>query len=180
MPEIEIRAAQPGDYPALQALDHSYHSNYVWQMERNFDPDRLSIAFRQTRLPRQVRVEYGRTPRRLNDEWQREPGIVLKALLNEEIVGYIRLKEYGMPFTVWATDLAVRPDVRRKGIGSGLVLAAQGWADQHGYRKVMLEMQAKNDPAVCMAEKLGYEFCGYQDQYYANQDIALFYICFLR
>jgi hypothetical protein len=31
-----------------------------------------------------------------------------------------------------------------------------------------------------MALKIGYEFGGYQDQYYTNQDTALFFNRFLR
>ena len=37
------------------------------------------------------------------------------------------------------------------------------------------EMQSKNYPGISMANKLGYEFCGYSDRYYTNQDIALFF-----
>jgi hypothetical protein len=41
-------------------------------------------------------------------------------------------------------------------------------------------MQSKNYPAVHMAMKLGYEFSGYQDHFYANGDIALFFTRYLR
>jgi hypothetical protein len=34
-------------------------------------------------------------------------------------------------------------------------------------------MQSKNYPAMMLAQKHGYEFCGYNDRYYPNQDIAL-------
>jgi ribosomal protein S18 acetylase RimI-like enzyme len=45
---------------------------------------------------------------------------------------------------------------------------------------MILEMQSKNIPAVHLAMRLGYEFCGYNDHYYSNQDIALFFAQFLR
>jgi hypothetical protein len=38
-----------------------------------------------------------------------------------------------------------------------------------------MEMTTKNNPAICMARKLGYEFCGYNDHYYETQDIALYF-----
>jgi ribosomal protein S18 acetylase RimI-like enzyme len=76
--------------------------------------------------------------------------------------------------------MVVRPDTRRKGIASGLVLAAQEWAAERRCRRILLEMQSKNFPAICLAIKLGYEFCGYQDQYFANQDTALFFTRFMR
>jgi RimJ/RimL family protein N-acetyltransferase len=36
-------------------------------------------------------------------------------------------------------------------------------------------LQSKNLPAIRLAQKFGYEFCGYNDQYYINQDVALFF-----
>jgi RimJ/RimL family protein N-acetyltransferase len=43
-----------------------------------------------------------------------------------------------------------------------------------------MEMHSKNMAAVRLAMKMGFEFCGYNDQYYANQDIALFFSALLR
>ena len=39
MPEIQIRPASEGDIPALAALDHSYSSDFVWQMEIDAQED---------------------------------------------------------------------------------------------------------------------------------------------
>jgi ribosomal protein S18 acetylase RimI-like enzyme len=64
---------------------------------------------------------------------------------------------------------------RRQGIASALVLAAQSWAVQRKDGRVLLEMSSKNNPAIRLAQKLGFEFCGYNDQYYESQDIALFF-----
>jgi RimJ/RimL family protein N-acetyltransferase len=36
-------------------------------------------------------------------------------------------------------------------------------------------MSSKNNSAIRLAQKLGFEFCGYNDQYYENKDIALFF-----
>jgi len=44
----------------------------------------------------------------------------------------------------------------------------------------LLEMSSKNNPAIRFAQKLGYEFCGYNDQYYETQDIALFFGRYIR
>jgi ribosomal protein S18 acetylase RimI-like enzyme len=65
--------------------------------------------------------------------------------------------------------------VRRQGIGTGLLLAGMEWTKQHGLDRLVIEMQPKNYPALCMAQKLGFGFCGYQDPYYTNHDIALFF-----
>ena len=49
------------------------------------------------------------------------------------------------------------------------------WMEQHNKGQLVLEMQSKNYPAICLAIKLGFEFCGYNDRYYQNQDIVLFF-----
>jgi ribosomal protein S18 acetylase RimI-like enzyme len=95
-------------------------------------------------------------------------------------VGYISLNQNTNLKTTWATDLAVRRRHRRQGIGSALVIAGQDWALQNKSRRLVLEMQPKNHPAIQLARKLGYELCGYNDHYFTNQDIALFFSKWLR
>jgi ribosomal protein S18 acetylase RimI-like enzyme len=80
----------------------------------------------------------------------------------------------------WVTDLAVGANMRRRGVGSALLAAAQTWAGERGMRRLMLEMQAKNLPAIRMAQKHGFEFCGYNDHYYLTQDVALFFVRALK
>lgn len=179
MPEIEIRPAIASDIPHIMAMDHNFSSEYVWQMEYQEDERRTSVHFREVRLPRSVRVEYPRQVNTLADEWTTRSGILI-ALMESETVGYIGLMLEKAPVTTWATDLAVLPRHRRQGIGSALVLAAGEWALQHDTRRLVLEMQPKNYPAIKMAQKLGFEFCGYNDRYYANHDISLFFSRALR
>ena len=179
MPEIEIRPAVLADFTRLVSLEHSYKTPYVWQMDRASEEGSVIINFREIRLPRPVRVEYPHSPEKLVENWK-SLSEMLVALMAGGQVGYIALKEQSVPNALWVTDLVVGENNRRKGIGSALVLAAQAWAAQHGMRRIIIEMQSKNYPAIKLALKLGYEFCGYNDHYYANQDIALFFAGFLR
>jgi len=179
MPEIAIRLATAADIPHLIELDHSYVSDYVWQMEVQQDEELVNVTFRQIRLPRSARVEYPRSPRLLEQDWQ-DRSAVLVALLAEQPVGYISLMQHTAPLATWTTDLVVMRRLRRQGIGTALLLAAQEWAKTHGSSRLVLEMQPKNYPAICLAQKLGFDFCGYSDRYYSNQDIALFFARPLR
>jgi GNAT superfamily N-acetyltransferase len=176
MPEIEIRPAIASDIPLLAALDHSYTSDYVWQMDIQQEEGQvgLSVSFRQMRLPRSARVDYPRDPQTLLEDWSRRPGL-LAAILEGEPVGYVSLATHVAPLTSWATDLIVVRRLRHHGIGSALLLAAQEWARLHDSLRLVIEMQPKNYPAICLAQKLGFDFCGYNDRYYANHDIALFF-----
>ena len=179
MPEIEIRPAIATDIPTLMAIDHTYSSDYVWQMEIQTEEKSIGVNLREIRLPRSVRVEYPRPTHSLADDWTRRSGLLV-AVLDSEVVGYISLMLDIAPITTWVTDLAVIRRVRRQGIGSALVLAAQEWGEQHNTRRIVLELQPKNHSAILMAQKLGFTFCGYNDRFYANHDIGLFFAKSLR
>jgi len=77
--------------------------------------------------------------------------------------------------TAWVDNLAVATAYRRQGIGTALLNKAGEWARQRGLRRLMLEIQTKNHPAICFCQKNGFAFCGFNDRYYTNQDIALFF-----
>ena len=172
MPQIEIRPAKSDDIQALINLEHSYVSGYVWQMEHQRDEHKISVVFRQVKLPRSVQVMYPRGFQALANDWSKRDG-VLVASMDAEIVGYACLMNNIAPKTTWVTDLVVRRRLRRQGIGTALVLASQDWAMQKQNRRIILEMQPKNHPAISMAQKMGFNLCGYNDHYYINQDIAL-------
>jgi ribosomal protein S18 acetylase RimI-like enzyme len=179
MPEIEVRPAIATDLPYLMAIDHRYRTEYVWQMDLQMDPTEINLKFRKTRLPRAVRHDYPRDPDRLADEWTHRSGMLV-ALHDGKPMGYISMMVGVIPDTALATDLAVVNHLRRQGVGTALILAAQDWAEHHSCKNLWIEMQSKNYPAICLAQKLGYEFCGYSDRYYPNQDIALFFTKALR
>jgi ribosomal protein S18 acetylase RimI-like enzyme len=179
MPEIQIRPAKSDDIPVLMSLEHNYASDYVWQMDIQRDEFQTSVVFRQAKLPRSVQVMYPRNPKSLADEWTKRDGILVASTAGE-IVGYSCLMQNMAPRTTWITDLVVARRLRRQGIGTALILASQEWALQKKSRRTILEMQPKNYPAICMAQKIGFELCGYNDHYYANHDIALFFSKWLR
>jgi ribosomal protein S18 acetylase RimI-like enzyme len=173
MPEIEIRPAVLQDFGQLLNLDHSYQTSYVWQMDRTLEEGQISLLFREIRLPRNVRVEYPHSPKFLTQTLPQ--ATLLVATLDSLPVGYVSVVEHLAPNSSWVTDLVVDEKSRRKGIGTALLMAAQEWTTQKNLKRIILEMQSKNYPAIRFALKLGYEFCGYNDHYYSNRDIALFF-----
>ena len=180
MPQIEIRPVTDEDIPVLLEIEHDYTSEHVWQMEiQQAEEGQIGVRFRQVRLPRPVKVEYPRPVKALRDEWTKRSGILV-AVHAGEVIGYIGLMLDMAPQTTWVTDLVVSRRMRRKGIGSALVLAGMAWAIQRDCARVILEMQPKNYPAICLVKKLGFEFCGYNDLYYQNHDLALFFSKFVR
>jgi GNAT superfamily N-acetyltransferase len=196
MAEIEVRAAIAEDIPILVNLDHSYISAYVWQMVTSHSSNGTSrmqpseesavgelsqsITFREVRYPRPARVQYPHSPKVLLQDWQNRSGLLV-ALFKNEPIGYVSLALNRAPNTTWVTDLVVRQRLRRKGIGRTLILAthdwaqAQDWAANQKYHRLVMEMQTKNYPAISLAQKMGFDFCGYIDRYYPNGDIGLFF-----
>jgi ribosomal protein S18 acetylase RimI-like enzyme len=174
MPENQIRPTVASDLARLMGFDHSITSESVWQLELRRDGAQVTAMFREVRLPRSILVVYPRNPFALADDWTRR-SMICTALIDQDIVGYISLLERGIDSTVCVTDLVVNAANRRQGVGNALLTAAQDWAAARSHRRIILEMQSKNLPAIRFSQKNGYEFCGYNDHYYLTQDVALFF-----
>jgi len=174
MMDIEIRPTIAPDLPRLMGMDHSTTTDYVWQMEFHREGNQVQAIFREVRLPRPITVMYPNSPYVLADEWTHK-SLMLTALRGKDPIGYLCLREEGSAALAWITDLVVLREARRQGVGSALLTAAQVWASGRGDRRLMLEMQSKNVPAIRLAQKHGFEFCGYNDHYYLTQDVALFF-----
>lgn len=179
MPKIEIRPAVSADIVELISFDHSCRTNYVWQMDRSTTDGQIIVSFREIRLPRPMQVSYPRQAELLESEWQQAPGLMV-SIHNEKHVGYIRLIEVVEVQSAVIRDLVVEPSIRRQGVGTALVLAAQNWAIQRSNRKLTMEIPPKNYPAIKLAQKMGFEFSGYNDTYYPGRDIALFFSKYLK
>ena len=174
MPSFEIRSATANDVPRMIAMDHSSLSDYVWQLELRRESNQVTVNFREVRLPRSIEVKYPRNPSSLADEWTRRD-LVLVSLIEGSPVGYLCAVEERASEVAWVTDIVVALPQRRKGAGSALLSAAQAWALERGVRRLIMEMQSKNQSCIRLAQKFGYDFCGYNDQYYTTQDVTLFF-----
>ena len=174
MAAFEISPASAGDILRLMALDHSCSSDYVWQLELRREAGQVSASFREVRLPRSIEVKYPRNPSSLADEWAHRD-VVMVALEQGVPIGYLCAIVEQASAIAWVTDVVVAPARRRQGAASALLTATQAWALERGVRRLILEMQSKNQAYIRLAQKFGYEFCGYNDQYYLTQDVALFF-----
>ena len=173
MAEIEIRTTVSTDLARLSALDHTIDTDYVWQLDLHREIVQVEIQLREVRLPRSVRLEHPRPGKDLPDTWHLRP--MLSVMVGMEAVAYVRFTNEMAPHVVWITDVVVGKPFRNKGLARKLIGAAEAWGLQRGLRKAIIEVQSKNAPAVRMVQKLGFEFCGYNDQYYYSRDVALFF-----
>jgi GNAT superfamily N-acetyltransferase len=121
----------------------------------------------------------------LTENWEQRQGLLV-ATLETEPVAYIGLSQEtangsgaGLP-TIRVTDLVVLRRLRRHGIGAALLLAGQEWGENRQARRMLLELQPKNYPYIRLAQKMGFDFCGYLDWYFPTHDIGLFFAKPLR
>ncbi len=175
MPKIVIRPSVAADLDQILAIEPHYTTEYTWQVEVQKDEvGIIKVFFRQNRLPRSIRVEYPHPKDLMVEEWSRCDGFLV-GLLDETIVGYIALSLHKTPQTSWINDLVVHRRVRRQGVGGVLLLSAQEWSQAKGVTRMALDLQSKNYPGIEMVKKFGFDLCGFQDLYYQNRDLALFF-----
>lgn len=177
---MRIRKAELPDLNQCLLLDHSFETQYVWQLylSENSDGDK-NITFRTVKLPRPMHVEYPRDTDTLLGDWQDE-AYVLVAEEGDQVLGYLDLTVEEWNHTGWLNHLAVGRQHRRLGLGSALLRSGLDWAEDRRLRAVMGEVQTKNHPTISFLQKHGFVFCGFNDRYYTNQDIALFFSLTLR
>jgi GNAT superfamily N-acetyltransferase len=171
---VGIRKAVSSDIPVLVELDHGYNTDHVWQMAVEKEANALGFTFRETRLPRPMRVRYPRRPELLIEDWTHKAAVLI-AEGEGDPMAYIVLQEGPAEDAVWVTDLVVDLRHRRQGVATKLLHAARSWCLERDIGRLFLEMQSKNYPAIRLAKKNGFIFAGYSDQYYPDQEIALFF-----
>jgi len=96
------------------------------------------------------------------------------------VVGYLILDGNPDLESAVIRDVVVDLPMRRQGIATALIMAAQDWLKKQGVTRMIMEVPAKNHPMIELMRKLRFEFAGLVDNYYANQDVAFFYVCQLR
>jgi len=169
-----IRSASPSDYERCTALDHSVSADQVWQMSVTELDGAQTVTFQPARLPRSTKVLYPRTGDTLYNSWNGH-ACFLVAEWEEDVVAYVNIRYEQTIEAAWIADLVVDRAFRLKGMGTALLRAAREWALAQQVRRLIVETQTKNFPAISFLQKRGLTLCGYNDLYYPNQDIALFF-----
>jgi GNAT superfamily N-acetyltransferase len=156
------------------ALDHSYATDHVWQMDLRDEGEETVVRYRTVRLPRLMDVPYPRERDQLVVSWKKLD-CFLVAEAGNIILGYANLRIDTVPTRGWIQDLVVGKAYRRRRIGSALLEQVTRWALLHQIDHLTLEMQTKNYPAIQFARAKGFVFCGFNDRHYLDQDIAVFF-----
>ncbi len=176
---MEIRLATPDDLNRCLELDDSFETEYVWQMEQSNDAKHISTGFRLTRLPRPMRVSNGISRDQAAENFARGE-ILLVSEEENELHGFVEFTESDWNQAVSINNLVVPSAYRRQGIGKKLLSAATDWGKEQGFRVALATLSTKHYPGICFLQKNGFVFCGFNDQWYANRDIAMMFALGLR
>jgi len=179
MAEVLVRQAVSPDIELLAKFDHSIKTDCVWQMSQNLESGKIITTFTENHLPREMRLPYPKSPDSLLERWK-DYSSVLVACIGNIPVGYITFSTVFSPDMIWIKDLVVDDLWRRRGIGTSLIKATNDWGSARHYIKMTLEMSSKNYPAISLVKKFGFEYSGFNDNYFNNNDIALFFSRYIK
>ncbi|MGV8027023.1 MAG: GNAT family N-acetyltransferase [Anaerolineaceae bacterium] len=179
MAEVMIRTVVSPDFSILSSFKHSIETKTVWQMDQESSEGDIIISFHELKLPRLMKLAYPRSAQSLFDRWK-DLSIILVGCIDNVPVGYISSSSIQTTSNVWIKDLVVHERWRRQGVATSLIKAIAAWGEERGLKRMTLEMSSKNYPAICLSKNLNFEFCGYNDYYYENNDIAIFFARLIR
>lgn len=176
-----IRDALESDLDPCLELDHRYSSDYVWQMSIDETTGQQQITFKTQRLPRTLETEYKTNLERLKLALPPEQCfLVVIARSDQAPLGYLTMRHDEAYHTGLIQDIVVSEPFRRRQIGTRLLGAARQWAKEHHINQLTVECTTQNHPGILFCQKAGFAFCGYNDRYFPDHDIAIFFSQALR
>src|SRR4030067_1029580 len=119
---MEIRLADLSDLNACLAIEDTFETEYVWQMEEQNRPGSIDVSFRLTRLPRPMRVSNIISRDELIEDYQN--GGTLLVADDDGVRGYIDIKAHAWNQILYINNLAITASFRRKGVATRLMRAA--------------------------------------------------------
>ncbi len=171
-----IRDALPADLEACLALDASYTSEHVWQMSSQPLANGWQLSFRAERLPREVELTYPQNGAQLARALPTDTHGFLVAADKQSgaLLAYMLMQDEPVRGIVTVSHLLVGRAFRKAGIGTRLLSVAQRWARERDAQRLHVVVQTQNYPAIQFCQRRGFSFCGYNDQYFSDHDIAIF------
>ncbi|MCA0452621.1 MAG: GNAT family N-acetyltransferase [Chloroflexi bacterium] len=171
-----IRDGLESDISACLLLDHHYETDLVWQMTVDEKPGQWHIGFQKQQLPRTLETSYQPDRNKLLLSLPDDQCFLVAATRDSnELMAYLAMQRDPVNGIAQIHDLVVSMPYRRQRIGTRLLGIARQWAKEHGLHTLMFEAATQNYPGIVFAQQSGFKFCGYNDHYFPNQDIAVFF-----
>lgn len=171
-----IRDGLESDITACLLLDHHYETDRVWQMTVDEKPGHWQIAFQHQHLPRKLETAYQPDKNKMLLSLPDDQCFLVAATRGaNEVLAYLTMQRDPVNGIARIHDLVVSLPYRRQRIGTRMLSVARQWAKEHQMHTLMIEAATQNFPGIVFAQQSGFKFCGYNDHYFPNQDIAVFF-----
>ena len=190
--QVEVRAVEMFDAPALHALDYSFETDRIFTLHvRGYfeqgdgqtpiaGQSALSFELRETPvdlpLYKDLRA-YKRTLEAVEARLASSQGGYV-ALANGQVAGVVLLNVEEWRSVARIEDIIVGRLFRRYGIGSLLLNCASDWARNRGCRAILLETQNINYPAIRFYLRNGLEVWSISQHHYPpgpdEHEVAIF------
>ena len=174
MAEIEIGAATLDEFPQIAKMDLSFESDYVWKTQMLEGLGSIEASFQRIRLPKTIRVSF-QAYSTANLEALIRQRQILSVRYEDQVIGYLRLEQDETVNRLVMKTGGVMPEYRNKGVGTVLLERVSEIARNNNIRNLVCMVQAKNDPAIHFLMARGFVFCGYQEFFFRNMEIGLFF-----
>ncbi len=190
--QVEVRAVEMSDAPALHALDYSFETDriftlYVHGYFEHGDGQtpiagQPALAFELRETPVDLPLykdlrAYKRTLEAVEARLANAQGGYV-ALANGQVAGVVLLNVEEWRSVARIEDIIVGRLFRRYGIGSLLLNCAADWARNRGCRAILLETQNINYPAIRFYLRNGLEVWSISQHHYPpgsdEHEVAIF------
>jgi GNAT superfamily N-acetyltransferase len=171
-----IRDGVESDISGCLGLDHTYESEFVWQMTIREESGQWEVRFRPDHLPRKIQTTYPFDERRLRLSIPPEQCFLVAVARDQpEVLGYLAMLTDPTYHVARVMDLVVARPYRQRRIATRLLNIGRQWARERDLSQMTVEIQTKNYPGIVFCQQHGFGFCGFNDRLFPNQDIAVFF-----
>ena len=112
------------------------------------------------------------TPTGFRTELERQPAVCLVLREGFQVYGYLVF--WNLPPEIHVLNIAVKPGLRRKGLGRLLLDYLCEYGREIGSQEIFLEVRPSNTGAMALYQKMGFVQTGRRKNYYAeNKEDAI-------
>lgn len=161
---------------SLPPIVSEYVSNEIYRVDRREIDDSVSWTLTRERLNEPLRKVYdsGRIDHILSSysDLKGENLHFVGAFKGEEFAGLVIWTETSWNNSLWVMDIRAKRELRGQGVGRALLDYVVRVARNDSWRGILVETQNNNYGAIRFYRRYGFQFAGFNDHLYSNNDLA--------
>jgi ribosomal protein S18 acetylase RimI-like enzyme len=173
---MEIRPIKPHDLRSLADIDGTIESTQYLHLDRTGEGLAITVSV-DARPTREKQIISFPIDEDLNIVWKQiasgvDEGVALVAEHDDQIVAAALAQPDAARGTMRLLDVRVDYDVRRQGLGSGMLFQIIQQTRDAGLRAVTAEVRSNNFPANQFLLKAGFDLSGVDVRRHSNHDMV--------